>query len=694
MRRPLNLLAYAFLPRLLTAQGLTTGAIQGTVVAADRSPIPGALVRITNTLDGRRWELVTRSSGRYLLEDVAVGGPYRIEVRALGFTPQARTGILLTLGQRLIADFTLQPAVIELAPVTVDVTTDPVLNAGRTGPAEIVSAARIAAVPNLGRDFLALTVLSPQAAISPSSQRAPSGGLSIGGGNRLFNDFQIDGGLNYDPYTGRLPGRETLPRPISIEALQEIQVLAAPFDVRHGGFAGGLVNVVTKSGTNAVHGSAFAYLADASLVGKDVAGDPVQRFTSWQFGGTIGGPIVRDRIHYFLSVDAQHRVVPDPGPLITDTAGGADIANIGISYASAARFQDILSNTYGLQPGTLGPSDGRVPATDLFGKITLQLGTNSHLDLSHHYTNGDRRGFIDRRFGSYRLTSSGRRDPATANASRLIWTSLPGGRWSNEFIASLLRLRDACRPVASFPVIGVRAGGVLSAGTGVTCPSAFTQSAFEVTDNATAAFGGHVVTVGAHVETLRFEDSHPLGEAGTWDFVNLDSLQIGHASHYERTLPGPSGSGAVQFHAHDVGLYVQDRWSLARGLTVTPGLRIDVPILPGRIPTYVPLRDALGFDTGRLPGGILWSPRLGLSYDLRGEGRTVLRGGIGLFSGRLPYSWVGSAYRDDGAQLFLTCDHPAVPTFDPVNQPITCAGGAGATLASASLTRACTSRRT
>src|SRR5882724_5090671 len=141
VRRPLLiLLAFASLPRLLTAQGVTTAAIQGTVVGEDGAPIAGASVHVTNLSDGRRWEVSTRSSGGYLLEDVAVGGPYRLEVRALGFAPHARTGIMLTLNQRLVAEFTLLPAAVELTPVTVDATADPQLNPNRTGPAEVISA--------------------------------------------------------------------------------------------------------------------------------------------------------------------------------------------------------------------------------------------------------------------------------------------------------------------------------------------------------------------------------------------------------------------------------------------------------------------------------------------------------------------------------------------------------------------------
>ena len=249
---------------------------------------------------------------------------------------------------------------------------------------------------------------------------------------------------------------ELVDHTISPEAVGEFQVLIAPFDVREGGFAGGLLNAVTRSGTNAVHGSAFAFLENQHLVGESSAGTAPADFTTWQSGGSLGGPILRDRLQYFLSADVQSRVVPDPGPLVSDTAGGADLARIGIRYASAARFQRILTDTYGLNPGTLGPADGRVPAQDLFAKLTAQVGTNNHLEVSHHYAHGDRQGFLDsglgtgfsagRQYGYYALTSVAEQERSTAHTSRVIWNSLVGDRWSNELILSYERLRDDCKP--------------------------------------------------------------------------------------------------------------------------------------------------------------------------------------------------------------------------------------------------------
>jgi hypothetical protein len=682
MRHSLWFLVLALLPRLLAAQGVTTAAMQGRVTEVDGSPLMGASILVINQSTGRRWQVTTPSTGRYVLEDVAIGGPYRIDVRAVGFTPESRSGIVLALGQRVVVDFALQPTVLELPPLSVTTSVDPVLSPSRTGPSEIISADRIAALPNLGRDLVRLTLQSPQVSVSPSGRFA-SEAITIAGQNRGLNSFQVDGGMNFDLYGGKTqPGLQTFPRPISLEAVEELQVLVAPMDVRHGGFVAGQVNTVTKSGTNAVRGSLFGFLSDGGLVGRNSLGDDADAFTIWQYGGTVGGPIVRDRAHFFLSLDLQSRTLPDIGPLITDTAGGADTINIGIRYASAKRFQDILSNDYGLDPGTLGPYHGQVPAGDVLGKITLQLGTNSHLELSHHYTDGERTTFIGRGFGVYFLSSVGNKWPATVHASRAIWTSLLGGRWSNELIASYLHMRDACRPNVAYPLIRVQADrGMVVGGTALICPAGTRQHGLELTENLSVGFGTHVWTIGAHAEALRFEDAHLQGEAGLWNFRNLDSLAVGHAAHYERNLPGPSSDRGIEFRARQIGFYIQDRWQPTRALTLTGGLRLDVPFLPDPVVTNQALLAGLGIDNGYLPSGdLLWSPRLGINYDVGGEGRTFLRGGIGWFSGRPLYQWIANSYRDDGIeQLFLTCDGAEVPPFDPVNQPGTCVSGGGIT---------------
>ncbi len=670
--RPLamGVLALSLATRPLGSQGITSAALQGSVVQGDGTPIDRATVRATLAASGARWQVVTDAAGRYFVENVQVGGPYVIEVSAVGFKPTSRSGVLLALGQRHRADFVLERMAVELPTVTISASADQLLNPGRTGPAHIVSEAELGGLPNLARD------LSVAAALGPLATLRPFGGVSIGGQNQSFNNLQVDGGVSADLYFGRTPGGafpsgffpEVLPHTISLETVGEFQVLAAPFDVRLGNFAGGLLNAVTKSGTNTFHGSAFSFLQDGGLAARGLAGRRSD-FTSWQFGGTWSGPIVRNRIHFFLNADLQQRVVPDAGPLVTD------VGRTGVSEASAVKFQSILRDTFRLQPGTLGPLEGHLPAQDLFAKVTVQLGASGHLELSHHYAHGDRRDFMDvgRTFDTTGTSSVAGRSRSTAQTSRLIWSTLLGGRTQSELLVSYERLLDTCRPNGAFPLIQVRAdAGILIAGSNTVCPTtAVDQHALELTENLTIGAGPHLVTLGVHGELLHFRDPLVQVSAGRWAFSSLDSLSQGIANHYDRGLPGPTPG--AEFDGVGVGVYAQDRWAPTPRLTLTAGLRLDVPFLPDAAFTNDSVLSRLRVDTGRLPSGnALWSPRLGVSYDLGGDGSAFLRGGIGLFSGPPPYRWLGNGYRDGGEERVVNCNAPDVPPFDPINQPETC----------------------
>ena len=676
-------LALSLATRTLGSQGITSAALQGRVVQSNGTPIDGAVVTVTAAASGAHWQVVTDATGRYFVENVQVGGPYVIDARSVGFTQTGRNGVVLELGQRYRADFVLEPNVIELPALTVSASREPLLNAGRAGPAHVVSETELAALPNLVRDLNVVAALGPFVALRPLS------GISIGAQNQGYNSLQVDGGVNADLYLGRTPGGaspsaalpEVLPHAISLETVSEFQVLAAPFDVRLGNFAGGLLNAVTKTGTNVVHGSAFAFIQDGSLMAKDAAGNRSD-FTTWQFGGTMSGPVVLNRVHFFVNGDLQRRVVPDVGPLVlADTAGGADLRKIGISYASALRFQQILRDSFGLDPGSLA-SDGHLPAQDVFAKITVQLGASGHLELSQHYAHADRREFIDtgRTYGSYALSSVAGRNLSTAQTSRLIWSTVVGGRAQNELIVSYERLRDSCRPNATLPLVQVSAdSGTLIAGPNSVCPTTdVRQTVVEITENLTVGAGPHLVTLGSHGELFHFRDPLVQVSAGRWLFSSLDSLARRLASHYDRGLGSVARLPGADFGVFELGLYAQDRWAPTSRLTLTGGLRLDVPFLPDAPATNQALVTALGFDTGRRPSGnVQWSPRVGVNYDLRGDGAVLVRGGIGLFSGPAPYRWLGNAYRETGDEAVVFCNRPDVPRFDPINQPETCPSGSG-----------------
>ena len=243
----LILISLILTPAPLSAQGVDGAAIGGRVLDSDSAPVLEAVVLVTNGSNGERWQGTTNASGRYFLENLSVGGPYRIEVRAIGFEPAMREGVLLGLGQYLIADFTLLTSVVQLEELTVSATADPNLSVSRTGPAQVISDSTIARVPVNRRDYTELALLSPQVT------QSPNGGLSFVGQHDRYNSIQVDGTNNNDPFGKSNSGNGTPGWAVGLtsftpEAVKELQVVSAPFDVRYGNFSGGLINAVTQVG--------------------------------------------------------------------------------------------------------------------------------------------------------------------------------------------------------------------------------------------------------------------------------------------------------------------------------------------------------------------------------------------------------------------------------------------------------------
>jgi hypothetical protein len=672
----------------LSAQGVTTAGIQGVVAGTDSAGIPNASVTVTNAATGERWETITGTRGRYALEYLSVGGPYSIEARAIGLTPSGTGGITLSLGERRRVDLVLSSTVAQLAELTVTAEQDPRLNSGRTGPAQSISGAMVSNLPLPSQDFSRLVLLSPQAALTRD------GGVTIAGQSDRLNGFQIDGASNSD--LGGIsglsgfgtPGAASGVRTLSVEALQELQILIAPFDVRYGNFAGGLVNAVTRSGSNRWEGSVTSYVQDESLTGLDSAGNRAVDFSTRELTATLAGPIVREHAAFFLDAGLQRFTGARQPSIGTDTTGGADSAGIGIRLADALRFQDILRNTYHVDPGAIEPPPVHNPAGNLFAKISLWPALNQRIELSHNYAHGSfhQPGFTVGDDG-YALSSMAFEKPATVNTTRVAWTVSGASGLSNELAVSRFREQESCLGAVAYPEIIASVGAdpdrrSLGAGTTSSCAARFaSQTIWELTDNVSWSVGTHHLTIGTHDELIHLDGvRRPRIAAGRWFFEGLDSLEQGVASEYVRDISGPSTAGRAvdAFDVHQLGLYLQDQWAPASGLTLTGGLRFDVPFLP-TTPVPNPALEAgpLGVNTAVTPSGnLLWSPRLGFNYDVGSRGRTFVRGGVGLFSGRPIYLYFSNIFETNGVNLFhIDCrDSLDVPPFtiDPASQPTRC----------------------
>lgn len=663
----------------LAAQGVTGAAVEGQVTGGG-VPLEDATVLVANTSNGERWRTSTSARGRYFVEYLTVGGPYRIEIRAVGFAPARRDSVFLALGQRHTADFTLVPAIVHLDEITVSGEGDRRFSAARTGPAQVISDSTFARLPVSRRDYTELALLSPQVT------RSPNGALSFTGQHDRLNSIQIDGTNNNDLFGRAASGNGTPGWAVGLtaftpEAVKELQVVTAPFDVRYGNFAGGLINAVTRSGSNRVEGSMVGYLEAAGLSGTDSAGSRGADFNRKEFGLTLGAPIIRDRVAIFLNASLRRQVFPQSVPAPTsDTTGGADSAGVGIRHQSLVRFRDLLRD-HGVDPGTFTAGRSRAPARNLFAKVTAQLGVNSRLELSHNYGHGNDQQETGRREpGFYALSSSGSRNPETIHATRLAWTTAFGTRFSNDLRLARVDDRRACLPNSNFALVTVNvdSGGTEAGRPGACLGLEVGQTIWEITDNFGVAAGDHRLTLGTHGELIDLVDDASEFQAGVWFFDDLDSLVRRKASSYLRD--SSTAGSRVAFRVTQLGFYLQDQWSPTPRLMLTAGLRVDVPFLPTAPSRNPEVFEQLGINTALTPSGNpLWSPRLGVNYDLSGRRTAVLRGGLGVFAGRPAYQWFRNVYARTGARR-LICEGEDVPLFtlDPARQPTACARGDGA----------------
>lgn len=346
----------------LLAQGVSTTAIRGSVDAADGGTVDGAQVRVVNTATGFAVETVVRE-GQFLISGLEVGGPYTISVRGLGFLPAQRGPLFLTLGEPLELRFVMHAVAIPLD--TLRVITSPLRAHTHGGTATTITDSLLHRLPTLNRDLFDFVRLVPQ--ISTKIGLA-LGGLSGGGAGFRFNSFLINGAPERF-VSGNSPLAVLGGKSVPLEAVKEYQILLAPYDVRYGDFAGALVNTVTKSGMNEWHGSAFAYVRNDGLARRgDLA--PSVPYERVQYGFSLGGPIVRDRLHFFIAPELQRLTSPAEGPYLGQPSGATP--PLPVNAADLARFAAIMSG-YGLEAGSPGQVQTENPLTNVFARLDIAI---------------------------------------------------------------------------------------------------------------------------------------------------------------------------------------------------------------------------------------------------------------------------------------------------------------------------------
>jgi hypothetical protein len=660
------------------AQGVTTGAVSGRVLDEAGMPVAGAAISVVNMATGAASRAAAARDGRYLVQGLEVGGPYSVTVRHPGFVSQMRDGQMLTISQNLTLDFRLQRQTIILGTVAVTTETDPIMSADRTGAATVVSDSALRRLPSLNRTFTDFVVLSPEV-----SDAGP--GLSGAGVNNRLNSIQIDGASENDLFglgdTGQ-PGGQARGKSIGLEAVREYQVLLAPYDVRQGNFGGLLVNAVTRGGTNELHGSAF-FTTRSEGLGRNIDYVRDQEYRQTQFGFSIGGPIVRDRVHFFVAPEFQRRYEPAVGPYLGQTAQGFPAASADID-----RFTSLLGG-YGIDAGSAGPASNANPLRNIFARIDFAPSVNTRLVVRHNYGRAED-DVLARDASLIRLTSNSHAFTSVKGSTvAQLYTSFERGA-GNELIVGYNRIRDRRSAAVLAPQVQVDVpsltGGTVRLRAGAENSSQGTevdQDVVEITDNFTIPLGRHRLTIGTKNEFYRIRNLFAQNAYGVWEFSSLDSLASGYAARYQAAV-GLGGPIDARFDAAELGLYVQDRWQMTDRFVLTGGLRLDVPFMFDKPEANPSVLAQYGRRTEEIPSGnVQLSPRIGFNWDRSGDRREQIRGGLGVFVGRPAFVWIGNAFQNAGTGLAqLTCVATgAVPRFTQATAdapPDECANGATA----------------
>ncbi len=705
-RALLALSVAVLLPGIAEAQ-ITSGAIRGRVVSTAGTPVEGVEIVAINTAMGVRTTTVTNEDGEYAFPSLPVGA-YRVQARRLGYRP-IETPIRVRLGETGLLDFQLETTAVEISEVTVTAEATPLIDPDQAGIVDLISAEQVEAIPVNGRNFADLVALSPKVGIDIGD--GTGGNLSLGGGRRGANLIKIDGaGTTGTFFGGEARGSDRIPFAFSIESVKEFQVVINGFDVEHGFFSGGTINAVTKTGTNELHGSLFGYFRDDAITRKDFFGREPQ-FSVRQLGGTFSGPIVRDKLHFFVAVERQDRNEPIFG---LPAPGSTPDPSTRVHPDSVARFLEILNRVYGVQDQA-GEFTQTQDEWALFGRVDWQINNSHRLTVRHNFTDleqlSDRinpdetrlnGGIFENRGNSTIVSLNSVFSPNVWNEARAQLAFEPRPREANTLVPELEVFVDSdFDPSVDSDGDGNPAND-RDASVGMECcndpvlPNNLEETTFEFVNNLHIRAGDHGLKLGVHFNLFDYENFFFFAQQGQYDFDGLSDFENGIVDDFQRNLPNPGPDGQfftnddvtplAVYQTYELSLYAQDSWHVSDKLTLTGGVRADFTIIPDAAPLNDDAFADLGLRTDKKPEDVNVSPRFSFTYDPSGRGTTVLRGGAGLFFGRFPSVLYSNALLNTGAnQIFLLCfsdgDVPVIDVvrnFDPARPgasvPSACSG--------------------
>lgn len=657
----------------------TSGNIAGTVTAGSDA-LPGVTIEAVHVPTGTRYDTVSGGNGRYVIPNARVGGPYKVTATLEGFKTYAVTVPTVSLGTTVEVPVSMAMSAVTEA-ITVTARADNIINPNKTGSSSSVSEEQIQTLPTVNRQLQDFARTNPYVVTSLTSDGTF---MTIAGRNNRYNNIQIDGAVNNDLFglaASGTPGGQAGTQPVSLDAIQELQVLISPYDVRQSGFTGGGLNAVTRSGTNAFEGSVFGTKRNPDFVGEGPSGTKVTEFEQTQYGGRIGGPIMRDKLFFFVSGESNKRKDPQgtsATPGATGTVYGIDSSgNVIPNLPSAAAVADFFQSKYGLDVGGLGDLVFDTQSKLFFGRLDTNLGNSNNLTLRHNYVDATQdnapSSFVRSTTRFYYPTNI-YGFPSKTNSTVAQLNSVFGANLFNEGRVGYQTIRESRDTPVTFPTVEIGPGGeragTIQAGTErFSGANALDQTILEITDDITFTRGNHTIVVGTHNELFEFSNLFISDFYGYYHFANFAALQAGTPDIYRIGFAtGADPKRPTEFKAAQYSLYVSDQFQVNPALRLTFGLRADKPKF-NTTPSFNPaVQTAIGFSTSAIPSEkISWEPRIGFNWDIGAAGKQQLRGGVGVFQGRTPFVWISNNYGNTGVEtVALGCTTAAcLPVFNP-----------------------------
>lgn len=669
---------------------VTTSNIKGLVLDENSEPLPGANVVAIHTPTGTKYGAATNFDGRYNLLNLRVGGPYTITISYIGYKEQVFNDVYLTLGKTENIDVSLVEDSQQLDTVVITGSGGTgTFGSDRTGAETSVGRRELTRLPTITRSAADFTRLEPTA----------SNG-SFGGRNDQFNNFSLDGAIFNNPFglDAATPGGQTDAQPVSLDAIDQIQVSTAPYDVTQSGFTGAAVNAVTKSGTNDFHGTVYGFYRNQDFTGSKIKGEDifVPKLNQSQVGASIGGPIVKNKLFFFANFEKDDR--EDLGSPWQPSSGGGGINQSRVLESDLIIVRDALQNITTPDGGFYNPGayKGFTYATEsnkgIF-KLDWNINDNNRFAIIYNFLNASKQkpahptalGFRGPSASTLQFENAGYEINNNLRSVQLELNSTLSDEASNKLQFGYTHFDDFRNPLSTpAPSITITKDGsnyIIAGHEPFSIHNRLDQKVLQFSNNLNFYKGDHTFTVGMSFEKFKFDNSFNLGVYGAQgvffptttmdDFQNLvdsgglqDLFNAAYAANSALEANGegnPGGWALAETNVGQLAFYAQDEWNVTYNFKLTYGVRFDKPLffdssqkaqdVIDNACCYVPeipyvnpnTGETVFLDNTKMPNNDwLISPRVGFNYDVKGDNTFQVRGGSGLFTGRFPFVWLGN----------------------------------------------------